>query len=108
MAKEQFKTLTESMYYVLLALLNPQHGYGIMQLVDNVTGGKVKVGAGTLYNLLARFEEEKMIEQIKEEDRKKIYQITEKGLTILNQELQRLHNLIEDGNKMLENREDLK
>ncbi len=108
MAKEQFKTLTESMYYVLLALLNPQHGYGIMQLVDNVTGGKVKVGAGTLYNLLARFEEEKMIEQIKEEDRKKIYQITEKGLTILNQELQRLHNLIKDGNKMLENREDLK
>lgn len=108
MAKEQFKTLTESMYYVLLALLNPQHGYGIMQLVDNVTGGKVKVGAGTLYNLLARFEEEKMIEQIKEEDRKKIYQITEKGLTVLNQELQRLHNLIKDGNKMLENREDLK
>ncbi len=108
MAKEQFKTLTESMYYVLLALLNPQHGYGIMQLVDNATGGRVKVGAGTLYNLLARFEEEKMIEQIKEEDRKKIYQITEKGLTVLNQELQRLHNLIKDGNKMLENREDLK
>jgi len=58
MAKEQLKTLTEPMYYILLTLSEPQHGYGIMQEVERRTEGRVKIGAGTLYNLLSRFEDE--------------------------------------------------
>ena len=50
MAREQLKTLTEPMYYILLMLSEPQHGYGIMQEIEKHTGGRVKVGAGTLYN----------------------------------------------------------
>ena len=104
MAREQFKTLTESMYYILLALLKPQHGYGIMQEVDILTGGRVKVGAGTLYNLLSRFEEEEIITQIVEENRKKIYLISNKGLALLRAEHFRLAQLVEDGNRLLEER----
>ena len=104
MAREQFKTLTESMYYILLALLKPQHGYGIMQEVDLLTGGRVKVGAGTLYNLLSRFEEEEIITQVVEENRKKIYLISDKGLALLRAEHLRLAQLVDDGNRLLEER----
>jgi len=102
MAREQLKTLTEQMYYILLSLMNPRHGYGIMQDVEEKTKGRVKIGAGTLYNLLSRFEEENIIEQISEEDRRKTYIITEKGLDILKEEYQRLMQLIADGNCLLE------
>lgn len=102
MAREQLKTLTESMYYVLLTLTSPQHGYGIMQEVDLLTKGRVKVGAGTLYNLLSRFEEEAIITQVVEENRKKVYLISEKGLAILKAEHMRLIQLVEDGKALLE------
>ncbi len=102
MAREQLKTLTESMYYILLTLLKPQHGYGIMQEVDYITKGRVKVGAGTLYNLLSRFEEEEIITQVSEDNRKKVYLISEKGLAILRAEYQRLNQLVEDGMVLLQ------
>ncbi|MDD2481809.1 MAG: PadR family transcriptional regulator [Lutispora sp.] len=102
MAREQLKTLTEQMYYILLSLISPNHGYGIMQEVDRRTQGRVKIGAGTLYNLLSRFEEEYIIEQISEEDRRKTYVITQKGLDILKEEYQRLIQLVSDGRCFLE------
>lgn len=102
MAREQLKTLTEQMYYILLNLIKPNHGYGIMQDVDSQTKGRVKIGAGTLYNLLSRFEEEDIIKQISDEDRRKTYIITPKGIDILKQEYERLRQLIEDGKCILE------
>ncbi len=107
MAREQLKTLTEQMYYILLTLTERQHGYGIMQEVDRRTGGRVKIGAGTLYSLLSRFEEEDIIVQVAEEDRRKIYTLTEKGLNILRDEHKRLKQLVLDGNDILEGRVDL-
>ncbi|SET82146.1 DNA-binding transcriptional regulator, PadR family [Natronincola peptidivorans] len=104
MAREQLKTLTEPMYYILLTLTDPQHGYGIMQEVDRRTEGRVKIGAGTLYNLLSRFEEENIIVQMAEENRRKIYTITDKGLDILKDEYQRLKQLVSDGRDILEGR----
>lgn len=99
MAREQLKTLTEPMYYILLSLLKENHGYGIMQMVDNLTGGRVVIGAGTLYSLLSRFEKEEIIVQVAEENRRKIYRITEKGAGILREEYERLNLLVEDGKK---------
>lgn len=104
MAREQLKNLTEPMYYILLALSEPQHGYGIMQEVERRTEGRVKIGAGTLYNLLSRFEEENFIVQISEENRRKIYTLTDKGLDILIEEYQRLKQLVSDGSDFLEGR----
>ncbi|MDW7670494.1 MAG: helix-turn-helix transcriptional regulator [Bacillota bacterium] len=102
MAREQLKTLTEPMYYILLILIEPQHGYSIMQEVDRRTQGRVKIGAGTLYNLLSRFEEEKIIVQVSEENRRKVYTITDKGLDILKDEHQRLMQLVSDGRDLIE------
>lgn len=104
MAREQLKTLTESMYYILLALSEAQHGYGIMQEVERRTKGRVKIGAGTLYNLLSRFEEENFIIQISDKDRRKIYKLTDKGLGLLIEEYQRLKQLVSDGSDFLEER----
>ncbi len=104
MPREQLKTLTEPMYYILLVLSESQHGYGIMQEVERRTGGRVKIGAGTLYNLLSRFEEENFIVQISEENRRKTYTLTEKGLNILKDEYQRLKQLVSDGSDFLEGR----
>jgi len=101
MAREQLKTLTEQMYYILLTLAEPQHGYGIMQEVEKRTGGRVRIGAGTLYNLLSRFEEEDIIVQVSEENRRKIYSLTDKGLNILKDEYQRLKQLVSDGDNIL-------
>ncbi len=102
MAREQLKNLTEPMYYILLALTTPRHGYGIMQEVERRTEDRVRIGAGTLYNLLSRFEEEKFITQISEENRRKTYRITDKGLGILKDEYKRLRQLVSDGKDILE------
>lgn len=99
MAREQLKTLTEPMYYILLSLLQENHGYGIMQMVGELTEGRVVIGAGTLYTLLGRFEKEEIIKQVAEENRRKIYIITEKGKGLLDEEFQRLQHLVEDGRK---------
>ncbi|KAF0193527.1 MAG: transcriptional regulator PadR family protein [Bacillota bacterium] len=102
MAREQLKNLTEPMYYLLLALTTPQHGYGIMQEVDRKTMGRVKIGAGTLYSLLSRFEKEDIIHQLSDDSRKKTYQLTAKGFVILREEFERLNQLVRDGKKHLE------
>jgi len=61
MAREQLQSLTEPMFFILLALTRPMHGYEIMQTVTNISRGRVTVGAGTLYALLTRFEKEEII-----------------------------------------------
>lgn len=97
MARKQLKTLTEPMYYILLCLLNPMHGYGIMQRIDEITKGRVKVGPGTLYALISRFEKEEIVIKISSENGKKTYTLTEKGKEILNDEYDRLNQLVNDG-----------
>jgi DNA-binding PadR family transcriptional regulator len=75
-----------------------------MQEIEKHTGGRVKVGAGTLYNLLSRFEEENIIVQLSEENRRKTYILTDKGLNILEDEYNRLKQLVSDGSDLLEGR----
>lgn len=102
MAKGQLKALTEPMYYILLTLTTPRHGYGIMQEIDRLTESRVQVGAGTLYNLLSRFEEEGFIIKISEENRRKNYVITDEGLELLREEYKRLKQLVADGKEYIE------
>lgn len=101
MGRERLQNLTEPMYYVLLSLIEKRHGYEIMKFIEEFTQGRVIIGPGTLYSLLSRFEEKDFIDLISTEDRKKIYLITEKGKELLNEELNRLKLLIEDGEKIL-------
>lgn len=103
MAREQLKNLTEPMYYILLSLSVPRHGYEIMQVIWEKTEGRVRVGAGTLYALLGRFEAEKLIERVASGDRKKTYRLTESGMGVLLMEYRRLKALVDDGYHFLEN-----
>ena len=73
MARKEFETLTPQMFYILLALYDPLCGLEIMEKVSEMTEEDVKVGAGTLYALLPRFEKEGYIELLKEENKRKIY-----------------------------------
>ncbi len=102
MARKQLQNLTEPMYYVLLCLKEPLHGYGVMKQIDDMTDGRVKVGPGTLYNLIARFEKEEIVRQVSSSVKKKTYVLTDKGQSLLDEEWQRLKQLVRDGERILE------
>lgn len=95
--------LTEATYYILLALYSPQHGYGIMQQVEGMSNGRVKLAAGTLYGALNSMVEKGWIIQIPVEDgsRKKNYQMTKLGLDILTSEVERLRELVSNGDEIM-------
>lgn len=97
MAREQFQTLTEPMYYILLALIEECCGVDIMEKVRNISHGRVLVGPGTLYAMLAKFEENGVIRLTASEGRKKSYIITDIGLDMLQKEYERLKIMVEDG-----------
>ena len=97
MAREQLQNLTEPMYYVLIALIDEECGIDIMQKVVNLSKGRIKVGPGTLYALLGRFEKEGIIKETKVVARKRNYIITDKGKDILREEYERLKSLVLDG-----------
>ena len=90
MPREKFKTLTEKMFYILLCLCEERCGIEILDSVRDLTDDRVKIGSGTLYDLLEQFTKEGMICETKIEGRRRSYRITEKGLRMLDAEYQRL------------------
>lgn len=100
MPREKFKTLTEQMFYVLLALMEECCGMDIMEKVSQITAGRVKVGSGTLYNLLEQFSEEGIIAETKTEGRRRSYILTEKGRELLYREYNRLVTQAADYNRI--------
>ena len=98
MAREQFQTLTEPMYYILIALSEECCGVDIMEKVQKISGGRVKVGPGTLYTMLSKFEKNQIIFRTKEEGRRKSYVITEHGRKLLQEEHERLCIMLADWN----------
>jgi len=94
--------LTETTYYVLLSLFEPAHGYAILQKVEELSDGQVRLAAGTLYGALENLEKQKMICQIPGNDpRRKIYGITAKGRTIITLDYERMRTLISTTDKFL-------
>ena len=97
MAREQFQTLTEPMYYTLLALTEECCGVDIMEKVQRISKGRVKVGPGTLYAMLSKFEDNGIIRRTAEDGRRKSYVITEYGMEMLRAEYDRLQMMVRDG-----------
>ena len=95
--------LTEAVYYILLSLIEPLHGYGIMQNVEQLSNGRVKLAAGTLYGAINTLLEKGWIVALSEEkgSRKKEYLITDLGKEMLRCEIVRLKELIENANRIL-------
>jgi DNA-binding PadR family transcriptional regulator len=94
--------LTEVTFFILLSLYEPKHGYAIMQFIDEKTGGRLVLGAGSLYGAINALTEKGWIEPYGDSDgRKKEYVITEKGRQIAEKELQRLRDLTETASSIM-------
>ena len=95
--------LTEGVYYILLSLLEPLHGYGIIQNVEGLSGGRVRLAAGTLYGAINTLLEKGWIAALEGEadSRKKEYVITDLGREMLAKELQRLEELVQNGKRLM-------
>ncbi|MCL6458607.1 MAG: PadR family transcriptional regulator [Gorillibacterium sp.] len=98
--------MTEAMYYTLLALMNPNHGYQLMNEVTDVSNGRVHMGPGTLYGVLTRMQNDGLITIISDDGRRKTYVITIEGKSVLKQEYKRLLALVEDGAFLKESERD--
>lgn len=87
--------LTETTFYILLALQTPGHGYQIMQTVEDLSGGEVRIAAGTMYGALENLSKQKLIVSIPSDDaRRKTYQITAYGREILELDIRRLKQML--------------
>ena len=95
--------LTEGVFYILLSLKEPLHGYGIMQNVEALSCGRVRLAAGTLYGAINTMLERGWIRSLPGEtdSRRKQYQITERGIEILFAEMKRLEELIKNGRSIM-------
>ena len=95
--------LTEAVYYILLSLVTPRHGYGIMQEAERMSNGRVKLAAGTLYGAINGLLDRGWIKAVPgaEDSRRKEYALTEAGREALNRELDRLRELVENGEIVL-------
>ena len=95
--------LTEAVYFILLTLTTPLHGYGIMQKTEQLSAGRVRLAAGTLYGALNTLCKKGWIKELPVQagSRKKEYVITENGREVLNGELNRLRQLVQAGEEML-------
>ncbi|MDO5401392.1 MAG: PadR family transcriptional regulator [Eubacteriales bacterium] len=91
MARVKFQTLTEQMFYILLCLRQECCGMDILDRVPDMTGGRVSVGSGTLYNLLEQFTQEGFIRETRVEGRKRSYVLTDRGRAMLDREYARLN-----------------
>ena len=96
MPRAKFQTLTEQMFYILLCLREECYGMDILDRVPAMTGGRVSVGSGTLYNLLEQFCAAGMIRETKVEGRKRSYLLTAKGRETLDKEYKRIRAQAED------------
>ena len=97
MPKKALAQLTESMFYLLLALSKqPMCGIEAADYIERLTKGRVQIGPATLYTVLARFEKEKYITEIEVDGRRRTYAITEKGTEAVCAEMQRLRQCLDD------------
>ncbi len=91
--KRIYVPMTESGFYILFCLQQPQHGYGISQQVKQMTGGHLIISAGTMYGTLSKMEKDGLIAFVRDEEKRKLYRITDLGQEILDLELCRIERL---------------
>lgn len=91
--KKVYVPMTETGFYILLCLRKENHGYGIVQKVQEITDGEIIITPGTMYGSLSKMEKDGLIGFIREENKRKIYRITELGQEILDLEIKRIKRL---------------
>ena len=91
--KKVYVPMTETGFYILLCLQRERHGYGIVQQVETLTQGEIRIAPGTLYGSLSKMERDGLIRFVREEGKRKIYAITDLGRQVLALEMKRIERL---------------
>lgn len=91
--RKVYVPMTETGFYILLCLREEMHGYSVVQKVDALTGGAVKLSPGTMYGSLSKMEKDGLIRFVREEDKRKLYHITPLGTEVLELEMNRIERL---------------
>ncbi len=91
--RKVYVPMTETAFYILLCLKTPNHGYGIVQTVERLTEGAIKLAPGTMYGSLSKMEKDALIRFVREEEKRKIYEITDLGREVLQTEIARIERL---------------
>ena len=91
--KKVYMPMTETAFYILFCLQKPNHGYGIVQTVEKLTDSAIRLAPGTMYGSISKMEKDGVIRFVKEEDTRKIYEITSLGKEVLNVEFERIRRL---------------
>lgn len=99
----KYLPLTEATFYIMTALVDPMHGYAVMQWVEEASEKTVRVGPGTLYGVFSTLEKEKLIEKVKDEERRKYFTLTVKGRAVLAEQVRRLDIMVASGRAALKN-----
>jgi DNA-binding PadR family transcriptional regulator len=97
----KYLPLSEATFYILLSLVEPLHGYGVMQKVEAISEGTVTIGPGTLYGAFNSLEKDMLIKMVKEEDRRKSYLLTARGRQVLAEQIRRLEIMNNNGKSVL-------
>ena len=87
--------MTETAYYILLVLNEPLHGYGIIQKVEQITKGRIRMGPGTIYGTLSKLEKDGVIEIVDMTQRRKIYLQSDAGKQLIMHEITRIKQLVD-------------
>ena len=98
---KRFIPMSETMFYILSSLTQERHGYGIMLHVQELTNGRIVLGAGTIYQTLSKLERDKLITPTEEVERKKNYIISDVGRTVLAREAERICELSKIAKELL-------
>ena len=91
--RKVYVPMTETAFYILLCLKTPNHGYGIVQTVERLTEGAIKLAPGTMYGSLSKMEKDGLIRFVREEEKRKIYEISDLGREVLQTEIARIERL---------------
>ena len=91
--RKVYVPMTETGFYILLCLREEAHGYSIVQKVEALTQGEIRISPGTLYGSLSKMEKDGLIQFVREEEKRKIYCITALGKQVLELEMRRIERL---------------
>lgn len=100
--KKVYVPMTETGFYILLCLQQPNHGYGVVQMVERMTEGEIRLTPGTMYGSLSKMEKDKLIRFVREEEKRKLYEITELGQEVLSLEKKRIKRLYRNATEDME------
>lgn len=99
--RKVYVPMTETAFYILLCLQKSNHGYGIVQMVEKMTDGEIRLAPGTMYGSLSKMEKDKLIQFVREEEKRKIYEITDLGREVLQLERKRIERLYKNAQEEL-------